>query len=770
MKKITLLVAFMLAFVSQGYAQFPESFEGVTFPPTGWVSYPGANGAGIVENWERLADVPVTGQACAYMFYENVTPNAIAEDWLVTPQFTVTAEAPALQFLQAQQYTDPYGTTYSIKVSTTSQTDHASFTNVLTQTEADLGTYGTVGLTPKLVDLSAYVGQQIYVAFVMAQDDGDNWFVDDVNMVSLINAPLCAANPSPANMEVDVPVGLVTFSWEAPATGDAPDGYNLYYGIDPGDVTTPLGTTTETSIELDIQDYNFTFYWIAVPFNAAGEAAACNPWSFTTMAPNGSCLNAPFGQWPGATFSSSTCDGTTEEVIAANAYAGEYSVVSVLNGQSYVFASYTDTADDFVTIALEDGTVLAAGVSPVSWTADQTAEVRFYSHLDDQCGTIDENRTRSVICTPSAATPDFVSLQWPLNIEIEQGETDMVYGQVYEAGLTDAEPGLSGQAEGIEAWIAVYPENTDPATWDPFAWVEADFNAAHVSNNDEYMLEVGDGLDPGTYYYATRFRLDGGAYVYGGINGAEPGNGGNFWDGVTYINGTLTVSAPPAPNNDECDAAIALTAGGVYGDYVTNGTTFGATDSTQPEPTTCFGFEGGDVWFSVVVPASGSITIETGDTVEGDTGVDTVVTAYSGDCAVLTQVGCDDDGAATEAYSYLPLTGLTPGSTLYIRVYEYNNDNAGDFGISVYDASLSTGGFDRNGFSFHPNPVKNVLNLTNTTEMTGVQVYNLLGQQVMSKSLNATEAQLDLSALAKGAYVVKVAAGDQTKSIKVIKE
>ena len=55
----------------------------------------------------------------------------------------------------------------------------------------------------------------------------------------------------------------------------------------------------------------------------------------------------------------------------------------------------------------------------------------------------------------------------------------------------------------------------------------------HYGNDDEYFVDIGSGIaTPGTYYYASRFRLNGGAFSYGGI---EPPNGGNFWDGVTYI-------------------------------------------------------------------------------------------------------------------------------------------------------------------------------------------------------------------------------------------
>ena len=34
--------------------------------------------------------------------------------------------------------------------------------------------------TQNTVDLSAYLGQQIYVAFVMTQNNGDDWYLDDI--------------------------------------------------------------------------------------------------------------------------------------------------------------------------------------------------------------------------------------------------------------------------------------------------------------------------------------------------------------------------------------------------------------------------------------------------------------------------------------------------------------------------------------------------------------------------------------------------------------
>ncbi len=255
-----------------------------------------------------------------------------------------------------------------------------------------------------------------------------------------------------------------------------------------------------------------------------------------------------------------------------------------------------------------------------------------------------------------------------------------------------------------------------------------------------------------TYYFHVRTDCGSGTY--------------STWSTISFT----TLATPPA--NDDCINAIALTPGGVYSDNPVDGTNAGASTSSQTAPTTCFGFSGGDVWYSVVVPASGNITIETGTPVGGGTGIDTVITAYSGDCAFPTQVGCDDDGAAEFAvgFSKLSLTGQTPGMTIFIRAYEYSNDAAGSFGISAYDASLSTGSFDSASFKAYPNPVKDMLNLSYSSDITSVEVYNMLGQNVMTKALNASQGQIDLSNLNAGNYIVKVTADGLVKTIKVVKQ
>lgn len=232
---------------------------------------------------------------------------------------------------------------------------------------------------------------------------------------------------------------------------------------------------------------------------------------------------------------------------------------------------------------------------------------------------------------------------------------------------------------------------------------------------------------------------------------------------------------PPVPNNDSCATPTALTVGGVYADQDIDTSNLGATLSTETPAPSCgaFGFatSGKDVWYSFVVPASGNATIETAGTSSGGAGIDTVLQAYIGDCAVLTAVGCDDDGAPEVAvgHSRLLLTGLTPGVTVLVRAFGYNGGQ-GNFGLSVYDASLNTVGFNDVQFTAYPNPVKDILQVTASEPIDRIEVVTMLGQSVWSQTIQATASQVDLSSLPAGTYLVRATVNQQVKTLKVIKQ
>ncbi len=236
----------------------------------------------------------------------------------------------------------------------------------------------------------------------------------------------------------------------------------------------------------------------------------------------------------------------------------------------------------------------------------------------------------------------------------------------------------------------------------------------------------------------------------------------------SWVTIAFTTPATP-PINDNCTSAIAITPGSVFADSPIVGTTIGGVTTTGLT-FSCQINRKSDVWYSVIVPASGSLTIET-DATAGTTMTDSVLSIFTGTCGSLTEVGCDDDNGNGN-FSKVVLTALTPGATLHIGVWTYNSTGGvdGDFQLSAYDASLANNTFSSSNFTFYPNPVKDVLNLSYSQNISKVQVINLLGQEMLVKSMNETKGQIDMSQLSSGTYLVKVTSEDQIKTIKVIKE
>ncbi len=137
-------------------------------------------------------------------------------------------------------------------------------------------------------------------------------------------------------------------------------------------------------------------------------------------------------------------------------------------------------------------------------------------------------------CASCTVTVDFNNLQSPATGNITIGGAFNVFAQVLESGVTDS----AGQGANIESWIGYSSSDTDPSG-SGWTWVLANYNI-DVGNNDEYILDLGAEVStPGTYYYASRFRLNNCNFTYGGFNS---GGGDGFWDGTNDVNGVLIVN------------------------------------------------------------------------------------------------------------------------------------------------------------------------------------------------------------------------------------
>jgi hypothetical protein len=118
-----------------------------------------------------------------------------------------------------------------------------------------------------------------------------------------------------------------------------------------------------------------------------------------------------------------------------------------------------------------------------------------------------------------------------------------VYAQVYQPGLTEGPT----QGMDVQAWIGYSQTNTDPnsAGW---SWVPAMYNPSVTGNNDEYVADIGPYLNTNTtFYYASRFQLGTGTYSYGGFH--TSGSPGHFWDGATYVSGSVVITGASNPGD-----------------------------------------------------------------------------------------------------------------------------------------------------------------------------------------------------------------------------
>ena len=132
-----------------------------------------------------------------------------------------------------------------------------------------------------------------------------------------------------------------------------------------------------------------------------------------------------------------------------------------------------------------------------------------------------------------------------------------------------------------------------------------------------------------------------------------------------------------------------------------------------------------------------------------------------------------NDYVASLGYDNLGITfalplGISPNGK-YITGIGRTDDDLRGFVIKL-PAGLATDNVQNaNKISVYPNPVQDILYFKNADKVSSVEVYNIVGQKVLATTAISKDG-LNVSKLAKGAYVIKVKAGDKTESLKLIKK
>ena len=115
-----------------------------------------------------------------------------------------------------------------------------------------------------------------------------------------------------------------------------------------------------------------------------------------------------------------------------------------------------------------------------------------------------------------------------------------------------------------------------------------------------------------------------------------------------------------------------------------------------------------------------------------------------------------------------------PSGKNYVRmrlvVYQNGNEYLGfdDFEYTTF--ALSTNESTIEGLSFGPNPTQGEFKLKANVVLDKISFYNVLGKELMNKTLNSKEATLDLTNLSTGMYLAKVESSGVTQTFKLIKK
>ena len=99
---------------------------------------------------------------------------------------------------------------------------------------------------------------------------------------TLPSAPNCAENVSPTGSDVSFNNGATAITWDAPSSGIAPTGYEIFWGTTSGDLSS-IGVIDAPTTSANISGLNYgeTYYYSVVPQNGASLAIGCAEYSLT---------------------------------------------------------------------------------------------------------------------------------------------------------------------------------------------------------------------------------------------------------------------------------------------------------------------------------------------------------------------------------------------------------------------------------------------------------------------------------------------------------
>ena len=271
----TLLVFVFCAFASNAQTTLlTEDFENWPLTSQGWsfLSYDPATGASIAPpagSW-NFGSTAHTGNYAAYHdWWANATGAFPAyNDWMVSPAIDLTSAVnPHVSFWQYTLWAANYAFYHDVSVSTVDPSTGAANWMSLWQ---DFDTGSDFVWDSVSIDLSAFVGQTIWIGFNYQGQDGTEWMIDDVSVVDYVSQVFGCTDATAFNYDpnaTDDDGSCVWMGSDCSTAFTAVDGVNtataapewwVYYATDNGVLTvSSVGSGVDTQLGLFSNCFSF---------------------------------------------------------------------------------------------------------------------------------------------------------------------------------------------------------------------------------------------------------------------------------------------------------------------------------------------------------------------------------------------------------------------------------------------------------------------------------------------------------------------------------
>lgn len=112
------------------------------------------------------------------------------------------------------------------------------------------------------------------------------------------------------------------------------------------------------------------------------------------------------------------------------------------------------------------------------------------------------------------------------------------------------------------------------------------------------------------------------------------------------------------------------------------------------------------------------------------------------------------------------------GNFISIGAPKYDSATTDSGRVSVYDLSalLSVKKNGLNDLSLYPNPTENTLNIVANDKINSIQLYNIMGQQILTTVPNTLTETIDMSEFQLGIYIIMIEISGQKATYKIVKE